>query len=94
MRCILLPSVAFVAWIAAGTAFADQRASFSALSDIEIVSVTPRSAEVKPFAMSVPSEGRNKNIVLVKPSGEATFAATRKLASAHHRDPSASGDKQ
>jgi hypothetical protein len=82
--------------MASGVAFADERAPFSALSDIEIVSVIARSAEVKPLAMSVPAESR-KDVSLAKPTGdEPTAPAGGKLASADHRAPvpTTSGDKQ
>jgi hypothetical protein len=96
MRFVSLSNVGLLALMASGVAFADERASFSALSDIEIVSVIPRSAEVKPLAMSVPAEGR-KDVSLAQPTGDAPAAPTGgKLASADRRAavPSRSGDKQ
>jgi hypothetical protein len=66
-------------------------------SDIEIISVVPRSPEVKPFAMSVPAAGRQKTASLVNPTDDPSLDRTEgKLASADSPKPvpTARDDKQ
>ena len=93
MKYALLPSVAALFLIASGVACADESES----SGIEVISVVPRSTDVKPLAMSVPADGRHETAALVRPrAGAASDTAPGKLANVDSRKaaPFVSGDKQ
>jgi hypothetical protein len=93
MKYPLLPAVAALFLIVSGAACAAEPET----SGFEIVSVVPRSADVKPFAMSVPADGRHETAAPVRPRADASSdPATGKLASVDSRKtaPSASSDQQ
>jgi hypothetical protein len=66
-----------VACLASAGAYASETQA----SDFEIVSVIPRSPDVKPVFMSVPANGRRET------NAHATSAAPEKLASAKTSEP-------
>jgi hypothetical protein len=78
MRQFLLPGVVFVACLASADAYANE----AQLSNFEIISVIPRSPDVKPVFMSVPANGRRETNAHATPA-----PAPEKLASAKTSEP-------
>jgi hypothetical protein len=93
MKYPLLPSIAALFLIASGGVCAGEPAT----STIEIVSVVPRSPDVKPLAMSVPADGRHETAALVRPrASAASDTGPGKIANVDSQKavPFVSGNKQ
>jgi hypothetical protein len=90
MKCLALSSVAALLLIASGLASAGELAG----SDIEIISVLPRSPDAKPIAMSVPADGHHDSAQFAGPQSDASLdSATGKLASEYGPKPVPSVNK-
>jgi hypothetical protein len=93
MKCLARWSIAPLLVIASGAVCANELSG----ADIEIVSVLPRSPDVKPIAMSVPPAGhREAGKFANLPRDSAPDSAAAKLASAENPKsaPSPGGDKR
>ena len=92
MKCLARWSIASVVLIASGAASANELSA----ADIEVVSVLPRSADVRPIAMSVPPAGHREAAKFASLSGDSASDSTpAKFASAKGPNPAPapSGDK-
>ena len=93
MKYPLLSGVVALFLITSGVACAGEPET----SGVEIISVVPRSADVKPLAMSVPAEIRHETAAITRPTmGASSDPRNGKLASLDSRKavPSANEDKQ
>jgi hypothetical protein len=77
MKCLARRSIVSLLLITSGAACANELSD----ADIEIVSVSPRSSDVKPIGMSVSPDGRHEPAKLVS-RDSASDSGPAKLASA------------